>query len=83
MLSINETRSRGGRNGDQQDVEKDTPTFVIHFAKILLAPTFRASWQQTRLPCERSLIVMAVEIVVETAHASSDFRAEVSPPGVP
>jgi len=32
MLSINETRSRGGRNGDQ-DVETDTPTFVIHFCK--------------------------------------------------
>jgi hypothetical protein len=42
MLSINETRSRGGRNGDR-DVESDTLTFVIHFAKILLAPTFRAS----------------------------------------
>jgi hypothetical protein len=26
-----------------EDVESDTLTFVIHFAKILLAPTFRAS----------------------------------------
>ena len=39
---MDETKSRGGRIGDQ-DVETNTPTFVIHFMKILLAPTFRAS----------------------------------------